>query len=248
MSVKNVKNYEALSLIYDEVMSNINYDLWIDLITVICNENNIGKSAKILEIGGGTGILGQKLNSLGFSYFGSDYSFDMARAAKNKGLDFVCADCRNLPFNCRFDIVLFLFDGINYIFKIDEFIRTYEQAHSVLKNEGLFLFDITTQANSLNNFYNYRESFADKNYAYIRDSYYDKKNNEQHNDFDIFIKEKKENYRRYSEKHCQKVHAIDAVIASIPKELFNTEGIWGDFNRKRYDKKSQRVHFLLRKK
>jgi SAM-dependent methyltransferase len=248
MSFSNTKNYEILAQIYDEIMGGIDYDLWLNLIISICKENNIDKSAKILELGGGTGILGKKLKNLGFSYTGSDFSFDMAKFAKSKNLDFICADCRNLPFNCRFDMVIFLFDGINYLFEIGEFIQTFKQAHSVLKEDGLFLFDITTKFNSLNNFYNSREAFSGRNFAYIRDSYYDEKKCEQHNDFEIFIKENEEFYRRYSENHRQKVHATETIIDSIPKDLFEILGVWDNFSRKKYDEKSERTHFLLRKK
>lgn len=229
-------------------MCGVEYDLWFDLITKICEENFGKQKIKILEIGGGTGILGKKLTDFGFEYLGSDISYNMAKIAKSKNLNFVCADCQNLPFTDSFDLVIFLFDGINYLFDTTQFTKTFEQIHSILKNKGLFLFDITTEVNSMNNFYNYRESDATKDYAYIRESYYDEKNRKQHNDFEIFIKEKSNIYRRFSEKHCQKVHSVKNVIDSIPSNLFDISGAWGDFDRKKWDKRSERVHFLLCKK
>jgi SAM-dependent methyltransferase len=243
------KNYEFLCEIYDEIMNNgANYDSWFNLVAQICSEKNYGDSAKILELGGGTGILGRKLKDYGFDYHGSDISFDMAKAAKRKNLDFVCADSQNIPFKNNFDLVIFLFDGINYIFDLDGFIKTFQQVNFVLKNGGCFLFDITTETNSLANFLNYREAFAGDNYAYIRESYYDGANREQHNDFDIFIEKKDDTYIRKTEKHCQKVHCVESVKNSIPKEIFEIEGIWGNFNREKYSKASNRVHFLLRKR
>jgi len=243
------KNYEFLCEIYDEIMdSGTNYDSWFNLLTEICIEKNYGRSAKILELGGGTGILGRKLKNYGFDYYGSDISFEMAKAAKRKNLDFVCADSQNIPFKYNFDLVIFLFDGINYIFNLDGFRKTFLQVNSVLKNGGCFLFDITTQNNSLTNFFNYREAFASDNYAYIRESYYDAENCEQRNDFDIFIEKKDGVYIRRTEKHCQKVHCVENVKNSIPKEIFEIEGIWGNFKREKYSKTSNRVHFLLRKR
>jgi SAM-dependent methyltransferase len=248
MSYKNTENYSYLSKIYDELMCGVEYDLWFELIVKLCKEFNYEQEAKILEIGGGTGTLGKKLSDFGFVYLGSDISLDMAKIAKNKNLNFICADCQNLPFADNFDLAIFLFDGINYLFNITQFTQTFEQVHSVLKSGGLFLFDITTKVNSLKNFYNYRESYAGENYTYIRESYYDKENREQHNDFEIFIKERGNNYRRFSEKHCQKVHSVKSVINSIPLNLFEIIGVWGNFGRKKWNKKSERVHFLLRKK
>ena len=242
------ENYHALSEIYDNLMLDVEYDLWFKLITEICKENKFPAKAKILEIGGGTGILGKRLKTRGFEYLGSDISFDMAKSAKNKDLTFVCADCRNLPFADNFDLAIFLFDGINYLFDTAQFTQTFEQVHSVLKDGGLFLFDITTETNSFNNFHNTRESYAGENYAYIRKSYYDEKNREQHNDFEIFVKRDGENYKRFSEKHCQKVHSVKSIIKSVPLDLFEIVGEWGSFDRKKWNAKSERVHFLLRKK
>ena len=246
----NTQNYERLAEIYDNIMFSVEYNLWFDLIVKICKENFRGQQVKVLEIGGGTGILGKKLEDYGFEYLGSDISPAMAKIARDKKLDFICADCRNLPIAANFDLALFLFDGINYLFDIVEFTQTFAQVHSVLKDGGLFLFDITTKTNSMKNFYNYRESHAEENYAYIRESYFDEESREQHNDFEIFIKGKGrgENYRRFTERHCQKVHSVKNVINSIPLNLFEVAGIWGGFNRKKWNKESERVHFLLRKK
>jgi len=247
------KDYQSLCKIYDELMLGVEYDLWFDLIVRLCEENFDNPKVKILEIGGGTGVLGRKLADFGFVYLGSDISFDMAKTAIKKNLNFVCADCRNLPFSNNFDLAIFLFDGINYLFDIKQFTQTFKQIHSILKNGGLFLFDITTEVNSMNNFFNYKESHAGTDYAYIRESYYDVKNREQHNDFEIFVKEKGDNhqcntYHRFSEQHCQKVHPVKSVIDSIPLDLFEIAGTWGDFERKKWNSKSERVHFLLRKK
>lgn len=241
------KNYESLSEIYDEIMNGIGYDFWFKLIVDICKEKNYGKSAKILELGGGTGILGEKLKNYGFDYQGSDVSFEMAKVAKRKNLNFVCADCRNIPFRNKFNMAIFLFDGINYIFDINEFTKTFKQVHSVLKDDGCFLFDITTEVNSMKNFLNYREAQSNKKYAYIRESYYHAANREQHNDFDIFIENKDGGYSRRIEKHCQKIHTVKSVKESIPQE-FVIEKIFGDFNQGTYTKNSTRVHFLLGKR
>jgi len=244
----SIEKYEALAQIYDKAMAYVPYDLWFDLILKICGQNAIEKGAKILEIGGGTGTLGKKLADNGFSYLGSDISFEMTRVAKSKELDFVCADCRNLPFNTQFDLLLFLFDGINYIFEENGFTQTFEEAHRVLNKGGLFLFDITTQTNSKTNFSHYREALTGENFTYIRESYYDDKDCIQHNDFEIFLKRPDGYYGRFRELHRQKVRKAEEIAAIIPKNLFETIGIWGNYEQKKYTQKSERVHFLLRKK
>jgi SAM-dependent methyltransferase len=244
----SAENYGALAQIYDKAMLYVPYDSWFSLISKICRQNALGKGAKILEIGGGTGTLGKKLADNGFSYLGSDISFEMAKVARDKGLNFLCADCKNLPFNAQFDLLLFLFDGINYIFEADGFTQTFEEAHRVLSKGGLFLFDITTQTNSKTNFSSYREALAEEDFTYIRESYYDDENNIQHNEFDIFLKRPDGNYGRFKELHSQKVRKAEEVTALIPGNLFEILGIWGDYGQKKYTQRSERVHFLLRKK
>ena len=196
--------YHNLAQIYDLIMSYVPYQNWVMMIDDI-SSRYFDHSPKLFEIGGGTGTLGSILKYQGYDYLGSDLIPEMAQVAWDKGLDYIVADCRNLPVNNKYDMALFLFDGINYLSNLDDYAQTFKEVWKTLSKDGLFFFDVTTEYNSLTNFSDYYEADSFDNGAYIRNSFYDVELKEQYNIFDIFV-EDNENlglYNRYKEKHTQ---------------------------------------------
>jgi SAM-dependent methyltransferase len=251
-------NYSALAPLYDRIMSHVEYDQWVFYIKKILEIHGENGAPSIFEIGGGTGVLGAKLRSEGLRYTGSDRSFSMCRQALKKDMFFFAADARSLPLKntAFFDMALFLYDGINYLPSIDEYPAVFERVHKHLNHGGLFLFDITTIANSLDNFSEFLDAGEFDGHFYFRRSYFHAIDSMQYNDFTIFKQVKTGLcpadgagfYTKSFEHHAQKVLDAKAIKGAVPGELFDIIGIWDSFSFKRYSTNSQRVHFLLKKK
>ena len=241
--------YNALAPVYDKVMRHVNYDDWVKLIKKINSTYFLDTIPRIFEIGGGTGTLAKKLIKSGYSYSGSDYSYSMCREARKKNLGFFCCDCRYLPVKSKFDFVIFLYDGINYLQSLKDYSMLFEQVSNCLDKDGLFLFDITTETNSLRYFSDYvdYEDFGDC--FYLRHSYYNQSDSKQYNDFTIFKKADYNNseYNRYEEHHVQKVFSPRLIKKAINLSDFSILGIWDDFSFNGYSLESERIHFLLQK-
>ncbi len=181
-------NYGALAPLYDRLMAHVGYHRWHSLIEQVVGRYSESRRPSILEIGGGTGVLGERMVAAGFPYVGSDLSYPMCLQAKERIGKVVCADGRHLPFRAAsvFDLVLFLYDGINYLRDRDAYCRLFGEVHAQLKPGGLFLFDITTVFNSVNNFNEYVDSDDFGDHFYFRHSYYHALQGVQYNDFTIF--------------------------------------------------------------
>ncbi len=182
--------YHALAPLYDRLMAHVGYHRWQELIEQVIHRYWSDSSPSILEIGAGTGLLGQRIRAAGYRYVASDLSPQMCAHARCRIPKVVCADGRQLPFRDtqRFDLALFLYDGINYLHDQDSYVRLFAQVHSLLSCGGLFLFDITTVFNSVNNFneYVYADDLGDS--FYFRHSYYNSLQCMQYNDFTIFTR------------------------------------------------------------
>jgi SAM-dependent methyltransferase len=231
-------------------MRHVRYDEWAALIQrILAGYLEEPSRSSILEIGAGTGTLGQRLDRLGLRYLASDKSIDMVRIARSRSLDCLAADGRGLPFKRAFDLVLFLYDGINYLWHLSDYAHLFEQVHRCLRPSGLFLFDITTPANSSKNFSDCLECEDFLDHYYIRHSYYDSAANMQYNDFTIFRRvdgNGSTTYQRFEEAHAQRVLPVPMIEEWIPRDKFHVEGIWEGFTFHRYSRHSERVHFLLR--
>ena len=125
-------SYALIAPIYDVVMQHVDYGLWLDLIRKVRARYFPDAGIRIFEIGAGTGALGAKLSEEGFAYTGSDLDFHMAREALSKGLMPFCADARALPLRGPFDMVIFLYDGINYLVNLDEYRKLFSEAYKIL--------------------------------------------------------------------------------------------------------------------
>ncbi len=238
--------YDNIATIYDTMMSHVEYRLWLRLIKKVINKFCDTKNPQILEIGGGTGTLSQKLSKSGYSIFTSDISFNMSKYSYSKNNNPFCADIKSLPIKKQFDLLIFLYDGINYLKNKEEYNSAFNEAYCTLKSGGLFLFDVTTRFNSINNFKNIVDYEDDEEMTYIRHSYYNKKDSSQHNDFIVFKKNGKDFSKSY-DFHKQYVFDVAEIKKFIPHNLFKIEGIWDDFSTEPYNTSSERIHFLLRK-
>jgi SAM-dependent methyltransferase len=250
-------NYSALAPFYDKMMAHVEYDQWVTYIKKILASYAPTTPPVLFEIGGGTGLLGGKLIQEGFTYAGSDLSITMCVQARKRGVPFFAADARSLPLKKAecFDLIIFLFDGINYLQSLDEYAQTFTEVRSYLKPQGLFLFDVTTRANSLKNFNEFVDAADFGEQFFFRRSYFHGNDSMQYNDFTIFTKNTNGNnaseatcvFQKFSEHHAQKVFPISSLKEAIPRGLFHIVGIWDNFSFKHATSRSERVHFLLKK-
>jgi SAM-dependent methyltransferase len=251
-------NYGALASIYDRIMSHVGYHRWLYHIQHIIRTYSGTTHPAIFEIGAGTGVLAQKLHEAGYASVSSDLSFAMCRQAARRARPVLCADGGMLPLkdSVRFDLMLFLYDGINYLMSRDEYERLLRQVHAHLSEGGLFLFDVTTVSNSLNNFNDYVDAEDYGDHFYFRHSFYQAEKGIQCNDFTIFQRLPPDGrapdngalYKKSKEHHEQRVVPVMTIRDYVPQNRFDIVGMWDNFSFKKHTSHSERVHFLLRKK
>ena len=130
-------SYDVLSTYYDSIMSHVNYSEWNNLIEkVIRRFYSFGSKPSILELGGGTGTLGIMLKKK-YDYLGSDLCFSMASVAATKNIPFLCIDAKNIPLKKKFDLVIFLYDGINYLHSLDDYKKVFSSVYSALPQKQI---------------------------------------------------------------------------------------------------------------
>jgi SAM-dependent methyltransferase len=231
-------------------MSHVDYGEWLRLIQQVVERWLPSPAARVLEIGGGTGALGALLKRAGHHYTCSDRAFGMCRVAAGRALSPFVADGRALPLKAQYDLLLFLYDGINYLGSREDYDALFSEAGRVLTAGGLFLFDVTTEANSLAYFRDWLtfEDFAEA--CYVRHSYYNPKDRVQHNRFTIFTRSPRAEalWERSEEHHRQLVLAPATIRSYVPRALFEVVGMWDGFSQRRWSARSERVHFLLRRR
>lgn len=241
--------YQALAALYDVVMEHVDYPYWAEYVHLLLREFADAQGVRdVLELGGGTGSLAFELQPLGpYRYACTDASPEMLAVAARKadafGGDvlFAEADFTGFSVDAPVDAVLLLYDGLNYLLDPAAFAGVFESVARALRPGGLFIFDQSTPANSLNN----ADGFDDEGEAggvrYVRRSHYDPATHLHTNAFTFHL-----DGEEVTETHVQRAYTMEDVRARIP-ETFRVEIALDSFSDEVATHESERIHWILRR-
>lgn len=228
-------------------MHHVNYERWALYIHNIAKK--VDKEIKwIVDISCGTGSCIKELSRFGYKVTGYDSSIHMLREAhkkyKNKNI-FFCAEMGFPPLRKSPDMIISLYDSINYLMLKKQWQICLKNIYEILENKGIFVFDTSTLYNSQQDFskYVHKESFAKG--SYFRKSRFIEKKNIQENIFKIRLAK----FPRviFYETHVQKILSISQVLELIKRSSFKLLAAYKDFTSEPYNERCERVHFVLEK-
>lgn len=241
-----VKPYSILARHYDRMMGHVEYGQWAQSLQKILKRHKC-KVSRLLELGAGTCNLAKSLAWPELKVrIHTDLSFEMVRAA---GADFPYAraacDATKLPFASQsFDFVLMSYDAVNYLDEA-QLRELFEEVSRVLIAGGVFLFDITTETNSLEWFVDYSDAFEAEGNMLVRRSSYDQENRIQHNWIDVFSPEGEGMYKRNTEHHEQYIHTVPLLCACIEDAGLQVADLLDATTLRQATPKSERIHFFV---
>jgi SAM-dependent methyltransferase len=241
--MKNIdEGYNNIAEIYDKLNNNPE-----KFYSVIRSNIERFKSdvRRVLEIACGTGnIIGRMKNV--YECYGLDVSTEMIKIAKQKfnSIQFSVQDMRDFSYKKKFDVIFCVFDSINHLLKMTDWMKFFDSVRKNLVNKGLFIFD----ANTPHKF----ETFKDSKVEEIESE--DKcfkikkepgKNNEAYWHIRIFSKSGKKGHELRNEIIREKSFDVDVISRKLKNyfELLEVK----DFDRNVLDKNSKRVLFVCRK-
>lgn len=225
--MKIEESYHKFARYYDEYMQHVDYESWVNFVLSHYNQVHEKSAVKIHELACGTGNIATRLVQRGYDVSASDISSSMIDIARSKpfSADFSVKDMRDKLPEKEYDLILLLFDSLNYLYPISEIEAMFDNIHNGLKDDGLFIFDISTEKNCLDNFDGYVDIEDRKGSYLIHRSEYHSGERMQKTHFTLF-EEDKEFYRRYDEVHKQKIYPVQEVIEAIEHSNLSLHGIY----------------------
>jgi len=219
--------YQAFASVYDELMSDVPYDEWVERIDRDIRKYGVSKTSgdrdeaaseeeKILaserdlvaDLACGTGVVTRKLFDKGYDVFGVDISSEMLSSAQTsdeeRGIMYLNQDICELDLYSTIGTAVCVCDSLNYLLSDEELEAAFAGVSNFLYPGGVFIFDCNTS-------YKYRESIGESTIAeagedvsFIWDNYYDEDENVNEYDLTLFIKREDGLYERAEETHLQR--------------------------------------------
>ena len=139
-------SYKRFAYFYDEVTSELNYDLWLEFV-----EPYLKKDDLILDLACGTGTFATMLKLKGYNSEGLDLSDEIIEIANEKrkinrlDIPFYVMDMTNFNTGKKYDCITCFFDSVNFLSDINLVKKMFDSVYRALKDNGLFIFDIASR-------------------------------------------------------------------------------------------------------
>lgn len=244
--------YGEFAYIYDKMMmEDVDYIRWADYIEdIFCHYDIMPKN--IADLACGTGNMTIILFQRGYNVIGIDRSEDMLSVAQEKAreqglkIPFICQDLRQVSLHKKVDAVLIVCDGINYILDDSDLDKVFSGIYSILKPNGVLLFDISSHYKLSSILGNSTMIDNDPDISLIWQNDFDDQLDICTMELTFFVREGSL-YRRFDEIHVQKAHRICDIAERLEQNKFIDINCYEHmgFNRPKDD--SERILFASRK-
>jgi SAM-dependent methyltransferase len=243
-----VPPYSALAAGYDVVMAHVDYQVWAEFIYGLLMRHAPG-ARDVLELGCGTGSFALVLQELGgFRYLATDRSEEMLRVARAKAelegapVQFETADFTDFRTDAPVDVVVLLYDGINYLIEIEDVRNVIRCAHAALRPGGVFVFDVSTPANSENNTAYFQDEGSDSEFSYVRTSRYDRDRRLHVTRFELNVQGVYS-----SEEHVQRAYGMPEIGDLLEPAAWQEVHAYDAFSTAPAHEGTERIHWVLKK-
>ncbi|MBP2241698.1 SAM-dependent methyltransferase [Cytobacillus eiseniae] len=245
--------YEKFAYLYDELMRDVPYDKWVELVQRKA-EKYVVQGSKMLDLACGTGKLSIKLAEVGFEMTGVDLSDDMLMVAQSKAaekglpMQFYQQNMAELDGLGQYNLIGIFCDSLNYLQTEAEVKETFLHVYEHLDDNGLFIFDVHSIYKMMQIFMNQTFAINEEEISYIWYSYQGEHPNSVEHDLSFFVLDQNTGkYDRYDELHFQRTFPIDQYEKWLQQSGFEVLEVTADFEDVSPQTHSERIFFICRK-
>lgn len=242
--------YTDFALVYDELMTDIPYDSYVELIRLAIGDLN-GK--QILDVGCGTGLLSVKLARKGANVTAIDLSSDMLAVAEKRALDlalpihFIEQPMQEIQGEENYDVAVIAIDSLNYLQEREDVLQTFKGIHSSLKLGGKLLFDVHSTFKTDTIFLEGPFTFDNGRIAYIWETEQGDADHSVFSELAFFIREDNGLYSRFDESHVQRTFHVYEYVDMLREAGFTIERIFADWEDEPPTEESERIFYQVYK-
>ncbi|PIC65448.1 SAM-dependent methyltransferase [Sporosarcina sp. P13] len=243
-------SYQEFAHIYDELMNDIPYDAYVELLD-LASAGVIGK--KVLDIGCGTGLLSAMLAKQGAHVTGIDLSANMLEVAANRAkslglaIDFKEQPMQRLEVDGMYDAAIISIDSLNYVINQADVEETFRRVYKALSKGGVLLFDVHSLFKMDEIFLEGPFVFDNRRITYVWQTVPGEMEHSIYSELAFFVRQENGLYRRFDEVHTQRSFAVTEYIEMLNAAGFQIERIFADWEDEPPEEESERIFFQVRK-
>lgn len=243
-----MSSYNALSVFYDELTSNVSYRERARYFDGLIKKFS-GDGKTLLDLGCGTGRLSEELSSLGYDVIGADISVDMLSVAQqNKRGDilYICQDMRKLELYRPVDAIVSALDTINHLTKESDVSACFKSVYNNLSDGGIFVFDMNT-------IYKHKYVMGNNSFVYdmedvycVWNSFYEEDTNINEIVIDLFERNG-DVYLRSGECFCERAYETEKIKEMLKSAGFTVVAVYDSDSEEAPREDSERLVYIARK-
>ena len=138
--------FDGVAEYYDHLMRQVPYRDWVGYVEDILRRWKV-RPRRVLDLACGTGKVGSEMLRRGYEVIGADLSEPMVRQClrQQPPLPAVVSDAARLALApACFDLIVCLYDSLNYLLDPQHFRAAMVEAYRILRPGGLLVFDLNT--------------------------------------------------------------------------------------------------------
>lgn len=244
-----MSSYGIFANYYNQLTENISYMDRAKYFSSLVDQNgNGGKS--LLDLACGTGRLSFALSKLGYSVIGSDSSIEMLTQAmmeNEEGLLFLHQKMEKLALYEPVDSIICALDSLNHVLSLSKLQEIFCRVSNSLTPGGLFVFDVNSR-------HKQESILANNTFVYdLEDIYcvwqntWMKEKSRTKIDLDLFVKNQKNEYKRYEEHFAEQVYDHEDFLLLTKEAGMEILHVYADDTLDPPNKFSQRLIYVVRK-
>ena len=241
--------YSLLAAGYDAVMEHVDYAMWAEHVQRLIEAHRPGATS-VIELGCGTGALAEQLQPLGpepagytiRAFDGSEAMIVQARAATVASpVTFGVLDFREPVPAPPADVILLLYDGLNYLLAPADVAVLLGHIADALAPGGIAIVDQSTPANSLNHAADFDDAGETEAFTYARTSRFDAATGLHTTTFRLTPP----GGPTQTETHVQRAYTLDEFRALVAASPLAERAAYAEFSMRRAGPQTERVHWVL---
>ncbi len=245
------KAYTFFAQYYDEIMSTVPYAEWVDYLETLLKKIDYHPKT-VLDLGCGTGNVAFLLAKRGYEVHGIDGSLDMVEVAMEKAsaengeISFNQDDFRKFRIKEPVDLVISLFDSLNYLLTEDDLNKAFQQVYDALTPHGYFIFDLNT-IKRLNSIEEGNSAVEGEDYYCFWKDRVEPEGPYWKIELIFFVEQADGSLFREDEIHIERAYPISTVKELLQKSGFEDIDIFEGFTLNLGSEESERIYIIAKK-